>query len=194
MVNKRKPPMLDGPIPGQSLTSEPGARPWEKPPRYPTVEDTVTFYIENLSQPKKLARMLDQIEEGAPLTLIADTLQTLGVDRGLHSLDVGILITPVLIEFMKATAEEAEVPYVIGTEEEDVADEEDQAMAQEVASDLFKETRFVDDLLNEKKNTAQSTEESEDSEEQENDRPSKGLMARKKPMPPVEEEDQEDGV
>ena len=194
MVNKRKPPMLDGPIPGQSLTSEPGARPWEKPPRYPTVEDTVTFYIENLSQPKKLARMLDQIEEGAPLTLIADTLQTLGVDRGLHSLDVGILITPVLIEFMKATAEEAEVPYVIGTEEEEIADEEDQAMAQEVANDLFKETRFVDDLLNEKnKKTTQSTEESDEEEEQ-SDKPSKGLMARKKPVTPAEEEDQEDGV
>ena len=86
-------PMLDGPVAGQALTSEPGARPWEQPAMYSTVEDTLLFYLENLSQPKKLANMLDKIEEGAPLTLIADTLQTAGVTKGIHSLDVGILIS-----------------------------------------------------------------------------------------------------
>ena len=116
---KRPKPMLDGPIPGQSLTSEPGARPWENPARYATVEDTLSFYIENLSQPKKMASMLDKIEEGAPLTLIADTLQTVGVSKGIHSLDVGVLISPVLIEFMKAAAEQEDISYTIGTEEDE---------------------------------------------------------------------------
>lgn len=115
---KKPKPMLDGPIPGQSLTSEPGARPWENPARYATVEDTLSFYLENLSQPKKMASILDKIEEGAPLTLIADTLQTVGVSKGVHSLDVGVLISPVLIEFMKAAAEQEGIEYSVGTEED----------------------------------------------------------------------------
>lgn len=181
---KRKTPMLDAPIPGQSLTSEPGARPWEQPAKYTTVEDTIQFYVESLSSPKKMATLLDKIEEGAPLTLIADTLQTQGVAQGLHSLDVGILITPVLIEFMKSSAEQAEVPYTIGTEEEDIANEEDEAMAQMVAREVY------------------STEEEEPSEimlkegqEEEADEQlvpeSKGLMA---PRKRVEQEMTEDGI
>ena len=136
---KNKTPMLDAPIPGQSLTSEPGARPWEQPAKYSTVEDTLEFYIDSLSQPKKMAAMLDKIEEGAPLTLIVDTIQTQGVTQGLHTLDVGILVAPVLIEFLKASAEQAEVPYTVGTEEEDVANEEDEAMASLVTKEVYAE-------------------------------------------------------
>lgn len=135
----RKTPMLDAPIPGQSLTSEPGARPWEQPAKYSTVEDTIQFYIESLSEPKKMALLLDKIEEGAPLTLLADTIQTQGVTQGLHSLDVGLLVSPVLIEFMKSSAQQADIPYTIGIEDEDVANEQDESMATGVAKELYLE-------------------------------------------------------
>lgn len=151
---RRAQPLIDAPIPGQSLTSEPGARPWENPAKYSTVEETLEFYIDNLSQPQKMAEMLDKIEEGAPLTLIADTLQTIGVNRGLHSLDVGILITPVLIEFMKAAAEQAEVEYVVGSEAEDMANsDEDEAMARMVAREVLTEKKPVDDMMMETEDT-----------------------------------------
>jgi hypothetical protein len=151
---RRAQPLIDAPIPGQSLTSEPGARPWENPAKYSTVEETLEFYIDNLSQPQKMAEMLDKIEEGAPLTLIADTLQTIGVSKGLHSLDVGILITPVLIEFMKAAAEQAEVEYVVGSEAEDMANsDEDEAMARMVAREVLTEKKPVDDMMMETEDT-----------------------------------------
>lgn len=144
---KREKPLLDGPIPGQSLTSEPGARPWEQPAKYSTVEETLEFYIDSLSEPKKMANLLDKIEEGAPLTLIADSLQTLGVTKGLHSLDVGILISPVLIEFMKASAEQAEVDYTIGIEEEPVKNQPDEAMAKTVAKELYADEDSAEDPM-----------------------------------------------
>ena len=125
----KKSPMLSAPIPGQSLTAEPGSRPWEKPPKYTTVEETLKFYIEDLSQPKKLARLLDKIEEGAPLGLIVDTLQTVGVSKGLHTLDVGYLISPVLVEFMKVAAEQEGITPVIGDEDEYEGMTEEEAMA-----------------------------------------------------------------
>ena len=36
-----KPDLLDAPIPGQSLTSEPGNYPWEQPPQLNTVDEAV---------------------------------------------------------------------------------------------------------------------------------------------------------
>lgn len=170
---KRKSRMLDAPIPGQALTAEPGSRPWEKPAKYSTVEDTLEFYIDNLSQPKKMANLLDRIEDGAPLTLIADSLQTLGVMRGLHSLDVGILITPVLIEFMKASADQAEIDYVVGIEDNDIDNEEDEEMADQIAGEIFSEKRPVDELLN-----GEAMEEPAE-EMTEEPAPQRGLMARR---------------
>lgn len=174
---KKEKPMLDGPIPGQSLTSEPGARPWEQPAKYSTIEEAIEFYIDSLSQPKKMAGLLDKIEEGAPLTLIADTLQTQGVTQGLHSLDVGILISPVLIEFMKASAEQADVPYTIGTEEEDVANEQDEAMATRISKELYEEEQEPS-MMEEEEEPAMPEEEAP-----------RGLMAR-----PSKAEVTEDGI
>lgn len=173
---KRSKPMLDGPIPGQSLTSEPGARPWEQPAKYSTVEETLEFYIDNLSEPKKMAHMLDKIEEGAPLTLIADTLQTLGVSKGLHSLDVGVLISPVLIEFMKAAAEQEGIQYSVGTEEPE--DEGDMDLANSAVKDVYKETEEEPMPMDEEPMAEAPPEEKT------------GLMAR--PSKPVEE--MEDGI
>jgi hypothetical protein len=42
---------FDAPIPGQSLTDEPGNAPWEKPAQYDTVEDVSKYYIERLADP-----------------------------------------------------------------------------------------------------------------------------------------------
>ena len=48
--------------------------------------------------------------------MIADTLQSISVMEGLHTIDVGILVIPVLVETMIYLAEEAKIKYTIGTE------------------------------------------------------------------------------
>lgn len=166
----RTQPPLDGPIPGQSLTSEPGARPWENPPQLTTVSETAEFYIERLSEPAQLATLLDKIEEGAPLTLIADTFQELGVMKGIHTLDVGILVSPILIEFMKAVADQEEIKYTVGTEDEETGDAE---LANSVAREVLTEKKPVDALLNDEPIPMEEEMESPPAEEK-----SKGLMSR----------------
>ena len=47
-------PMIDAPIPGQSLTAELGNRPWQKPPQYNTVEEALEYYIPRLTDPDML--------------------------------------------------------------------------------------------------------------------------------------------
>ena len=108
-------PSFDRPTPGMSLTAELGNRPWQQPPQYSTVEESLQYYIPRLTNPELLNELLDVMESGIPLTTIADAMQTGGVMEGKHSLDVGILILPVLIETMAYLAEEAGIEYTEGS-------------------------------------------------------------------------------
>lgn len=110
-------PLLDGPIPGQSLTSEPGNRPWENPPKMNTVEETIEFYMNRLSNPEMMNRMLDILEEtDLPVTVLVEVLTMGGVMQGLHSVDLSVLVAPVLIEFIKGAAEQAGIDFELGIE------------------------------------------------------------------------------
>ena len=108
-------PSFDRPTPGMSLTAELGNRPWQQPPQYSTVEEALQWYIPRLINPEMLDQLLDVMESGLPLTAIANAMQTGGVMEGKHSLDVGILIMPVLIETMAYLAEEAGIKYDEGS-------------------------------------------------------------------------------
>lgn len=109
-------PMLDGPIPGMSLTTEKGNRPWQNPPQYPTVEDALQYYIPKLTDPQFQDDLMNVLETGVPVSIIAESLQSGGVMQGLHTIDVGILIMPVLMETIAYLAEEQDVKFKMGTE------------------------------------------------------------------------------
>lgn len=108
-------PMIDAPIAGQSLTAELGNRPWQQPPQYNTVEEALEFYIPRITNPDMLEDLLDVMETGIPLTTIANALQSGGVMEGKHTIDVGILVMPVLVETMAYLGDEAGVEYNVGT-------------------------------------------------------------------------------
>lgn len=109
-------PLLDAPIAGQSLTAELGGRPWQQPPQYATVEQAIQYHVPRLINPEVLEDIMNVIETGIPLTVIAQSLQGGAVMQGKHSVDVGILITPVLMETLAYLAEEQGVEYNMGTE------------------------------------------------------------------------------
>lgn len=112
-------PLLDGPIPGQSLTTEPGNRPWENPPKMSTLEEAVDFYMKRLSDPEMMNRMLDILEETElPITALVEVMTMGGVMQGLHSVDISVMISPILVEFIKGAADKAGVQYTLGTETE----------------------------------------------------------------------------
>ena len=107
---------LDAPIAGQGLTHELGNRPWQNPPQYSTVEEALQFHVPRIVNPDRQEELMNVIETGVPLTIIAETLQSGAVMQGKHSVDVGILIIPVLMETLAYLAEEQGVEYVMGTE------------------------------------------------------------------------------
>ena len=157
--------MIDAPIAGQSLTTELGNRPWQKPPQYTTVEEALDFYIPRLTDVETQDDLMNVIELGIPLTTIADALQSGGTMDGKHSIDVGILIIPVLIETLAYLAEEQGVEYVTGTEKE----VSDTPSSSTVALAIKK--------IKEKSDEPQEIEEPE--VELEPEEPSGGLMSRR---------------
>lgn len=107
---------FDAPIPGEALTAEAGDRPWEKPPQYATVEDALGYYVPRLTDTGFENDLLDTMELGVPVTTMANTIQVTGVMQGLHTVDVGLLLIPVIMEMLAFIGDRAGVKYEMGTD------------------------------------------------------------------------------
>ena len=111
-------PMLDAPIPGQSLTHELGARPWQTPAQYTTVEEALDYYIPRFANDDVTEQVLDVLEMGVPVSTLANIMQTSSVMEGKHSIDVGMLVTPVLMELIMYIADTEGIEYNTGMEKD----------------------------------------------------------------------------
>lgn len=107
-------PRMDAPIPGMSMLHELGARPWQSPPKLATVDEAVDYYLERMSSEEFLEQLEDILEMGIPITDIANTMQLGGVMEGIHTVDVGMLILPVLVEMMMLVGDSAGIDYDSG--------------------------------------------------------------------------------
>ena len=112
-------PNFNSHIPGQSLTREVGSYPWQRPPQYNTVDDAMEFYAKRIMNPMFRDQVAETMELGVPLTSIANALQGSGVMMGKHTIDIGVLILPVIMEMLAYIGDEEGVDYVMGTELED---------------------------------------------------------------------------
>lgn len=100
------------PIPGMSLTREPGNAPWEQPPLHETPEKALAYYLEKLDNEDVLDDTLFAVEAGAPIDYLVDILTSYGVMEGYHTVDVKMLISPILHEYLVNLAEAAGIEYV----------------------------------------------------------------------------------
>lgn len=111
---------LDAPVPGMSLTAEPKGRPWRRPYQYSTVDEVATYYMDLMMDPRFTDGLIEQVEVGFPLAMIADVWITASTMEGLHSVDLGSLVSPVVITMMKALLDAEDVSYEVGDEEDEV--------------------------------------------------------------------------
>jgi len=116
---EEKQPRFDAPIPGMSLTHELGARPWQQPAQFITVDEVIDHYVTRMMNNDDFAdQLVDVMDMGIPLTTIANTIQLAGVMEGKHSIDTGLLALPVLIETMMLIGDGAGIDYNTGMKEE----------------------------------------------------------------------------
>jgi len=101
------------PIPGQSLTNEPGNVPWEQPPQLTTTPEIVDYYSEKLTSVESIESILTLLKKDTPIMSIVRVLTKHSLMNGVHSVDSGFIVTPVIVELIKTIAEINDVGYVV---------------------------------------------------------------------------------
>ena len=111
--------MIDGPIPGESLTKEPKGYNWERPPEIVDPEEAILMHITRLQDEDRMNTVLDALEFGmVDLYTLTKGIMRSAVANGIHSIDVGLIAAPVVHEFIKQTADAVGVEYDDGINQE----------------------------------------------------------------------------
>lgn len=108
---------FDGPIPGQSLTAEPGNAPWEKPSKHSDPMDALEMYMEKLGDESVLDDILDMLDIGIPVSVVVGSMLSTGVMEGMHTVDVKLVLKPLLMAQIKTLADVSGLDYKMTMED-----------------------------------------------------------------------------
>ena len=100
---------FDTPVPGQSLTDEPGNYPWEHPPQYVTTDGAADHLWNRMSEPEFAEQIIAMLDAGVPVEAIARTVLFGGFLNGKFSPDVAFIIAEPVIKMIATIGVIAEV-------------------------------------------------------------------------------------
>lgn len=86
------PTRFDAPIPGESLTREPGNSPWEQPPQFTNPMTAADFLFQQLLKPSTLKGILTMLKMGVPAEALARILIFTGFTEGKWTPDIAMLL------------------------------------------------------------------------------------------------------
>lgn len=160
------------PIPGQSLTAEPKAAPYERPPQMVDPQEVLDWHLDRLSEEDKKEALADAAELGVDVVTLTQGLLRGAVADGRHSIDVSLIIAPVIHEFICGVLEANGIEFEEGFEDDSEAREKiEYAKTKKKALKLLKEHEDTGDITSPVDGKAS----------EESDAPKKkGLMAPKK--------------
>ena len=99
------------PIPGQSLTDEPQNFAWERPPEIVDPNDAIRFHMERLSEKPVAESVMFLMELGYPVDVLTRSMLTASVGEGIHTIDVSMIVAPVIEEELSYMARTAGIEY-----------------------------------------------------------------------------------
>ena len=170
---------FDRPIPGQSLTTPPKAAPYERPPDVTDPREALELHLDNLMKEGAMDDILFFLEEGLDLVTLVEGILRSAVMEGIHSIDISLIIAPVLHEFIKGAALRAGIDFEEGFENKKAK----QAIT--YSRNVSRAKRMLKELRGEDKPDPMSLEDTEMPEPQETmEQPmeepeQQGLMARR---------------
>lgn len=106
--------IFTAPIPGESLTAEPGNYPWENPMMTADPEKAVQYHIDKISTPEAMDSIVTLLELGMSVRGVTETVLTTATMNGIHDPDVSLLIGPVIHEQIKKIAEYSGIDFEEG--------------------------------------------------------------------------------
>ena len=110
--------LLQAAIPGQSLTDTPKNFPWERPAEYSDPTEAAQYELKKLNDLDTVDSVVTLLHSKFPVIALAETIKTNSQADGLYNPDVGLLITPVIVQQLVTIGEEAEIDFVMGDEKD----------------------------------------------------------------------------
>jgi hypothetical protein len=111
--------VFNGPIPGQSLTTEPKNAAYERAPEVTDPIKALDVHLNNLTKPEAMEDALYFLELGIDLVTLVEGILRSAVIEGIHSIDVSLIIAPVIHEHIKAAATKADLDFDEGFDNPD---------------------------------------------------------------------------
>ena len=105
------------PVPGQSLTSTPKGAPYERPPEINDPVKALDYHLDILDNPKAVEQAMFMLEMGVDLSTLVEGITRNAVIEGMHSIDISLIVAPVIHEYLKGYADSLGVKYDEGFED-----------------------------------------------------------------------------
>jgi hypothetical protein len=119
---------FDHPVPGQSLTDEPGRWAFEKPPQIVDVDEAVAYVVDKVETSNGGKEELQkQMMAGMPIESIVNTIAFTGFTDGQWNPDVAEMIKLPLSAYFMMMAQEENIPAIMFNQDPS----EDQGMSDE---------------------------------------------------------------
>lgn len=165
--------MFNKPIPGESLTSTPKNAPYENPPEISDPEEALQVHLSRLTDPNRMDKVMGLLDIGVDIQTMTEGILRSAVMNGIHSIDISLIIAPVIHEYIKLTADQVGIDYKEGFEDDE---ETESGINYMLASVKSKEKLQEMDML--PKELPEQEEETAILEDSEVEPKLKGLMSR----------------
>ena len=103
--------MFNSVQPLYSLTQDQKKYKFRQPPEITDFDELVEFYIERVSRANVIDDTLHLLEIGLPLEHLTRFIIRLNVAEGVHTIEQGLLMRPILFEYLKGIATDAGVDF-----------------------------------------------------------------------------------
>jgi len=103
--------------PGYSLTQEPKGTPFQNPPEINDPEEAAMYHLDKMNNVQAFEDVAFFLEEGIDIPTLVQGITRGAVISGIHSIDVSLIIMPVLHEFIKDIGDVMGVTYNEGFED-----------------------------------------------------------------------------
>ena len=135
--------LTERPVPGQSLTTPPKSAPYERPPETVDALDALSVHIDNLEKSGAMEAIINMIESDIDLVTIIESLLRSAVMEGIHSIDISILIAPLLHAYIKGELDALGIDYDEGFEDKAMGEAVDD---QAIGAKILKRLRMSGDI------------------------------------------------
>lgn len=111
---------IDAPVPGQSLTQSPESPlPYEMPPQFTNEDEAAHAIFMALTEKEQLSQVLQMLDAGVPVSLIAQSVIMFGASEGKWNMDLALLLLEPTMVMIAGVGSQAGINFSMAPPEKD---------------------------------------------------------------------------